>query len=219
MRDPDATLPEKLLAALSGAAEGFAEESRNGSLPAVVGAAVERTQEARVELGGFAGGSTQTMESGPSFVERGEAAASRAAESAAARAADAANAVATAADRASRAASAVAYEARATSKAAARRAGRALAAYAVAALFAVTTFALLTAAFAGVLDDVLGFPWGAIVLALVYAIIAAIAYAFANRGIDRAKARVERGVAAAREEIRSITRPVERFNRPGAGAR
>ena len=86
------------------------------------------------------------------------------------------------------------------------------------AVFATITLIVLTIALVVGLNELVGDPAGTFLVALLYLIVAGVAYAVAKSSRQRAQRETERRVENAREEARNVARPVrEAFGRGRTG--
>lgn len=235
MHDPNASAVEKVLAAVQGAAEGFVEQSRAANFPAVAGAAVEKVtqsvQAVREELPARAKGAGPEGATGKPgeqvFLIEGARAPEAPvplqdrAEEAVGRLEQYAESLRVASERAAEAPAAIRHEIQSTVREAAREARTAAVGYAATAVLGLFALAFVSIVVAVALNRLLGSPWGWLVVGLLYAIGAAVAFSAAKRSTDEVRETTRRGVANVKGEVREVTgsfRRVRAGGGPGAGA-
>lgn len=84
--------------------------------------------------------------------------------------------------------------------------------YAAAAFAGVVALVAFTIAAAVALNDVLGDAWGTVIVAGVYVAAAATFFTMARSARERGRARAAEHLHEAREEVRSVTRPLRSLN-------
>lgn len=239
MKDPDASGIEKALAIVQGAAEGFAEQSRDANLPAVVGAAIATVKETvnavRDELpasatsggGAESGQGSETAPEDRVFLIEGARPPDKTiplehrAEKAVSDLESYAERLRVAAERAGEAPATIGYEVRSTVKETAADAKTAAIGFSLTGILGLFALAFISIVIAMALDRVLGSPWGWLIVGLVYAIGAVIALASARNATRDAKAHVKEGIADVKAEVRSVkdaVRGVRGGTRPGTGS-
>jgi len=85
-------------------------------------------------------------------------------------------------------------------------------------VFATITLIVLTIALVVGLNELVGDPAGTFLVALLYLLVAGVAYAVSRSAKAKARAETERRIENSKEEVRNVVRPVrEAFGRGRAG--
>lgn len=220
MESPEATAVEKGLAAVAGAAEGFAEISKTTDLPALAGEAVDRVAETwrAVRTETRAPGREPSL--GTARAVEGPAtdipappppAPSAAGERATATVENAeryTRAVGQVARRASELPAALGHHVRSTTRVVAKDAAGAAIGYTVATIAGLFALGFFSVVVAALLNGVLGPPVGSLIVAVVYAIVAVGALIFAQREVRSVGEDARAGIRSVREEVRNVGRPL-----------
>jgi hypothetical protein len=237
LEDPNASVVEKVLAVVEGIAEGFALQSEETNLPKAAGQAVEKASQSvqAVRQGitqgyapapatdgatGSAAGAAAATSVADELIVRADVATaqartdlSRLAEERAQRLQRISRAAGESAGRAKGTPAALRFEAQLAVRDMGAGARRAVVGFVVGAIFTIFAIALFTIAIDFALNRALGWPWGSVLLGIIYVLIAVAAWMQVREGANDIRARTRGHLRAAAQRVRSIREPFDALGR------
>ncbi|HWG90093.1 MAG TPA: phage holin family protein [Candidatus Thermoplasmatota archaeon] len=236
MQSPDATNLEKVLMAISGAAEGLAEQLRTSRLPELATEAVQKTTgTVTAAKEGFREGypvsegasatatasttttTSQTSTTGYTYPTTPKPGFGDTLAKASDKVSSMAQGISEATSRAAQAPTAITYEVKVAAKDVVKEAKGVAVGYVLAGVLGIFALAFFSVLIGNWLNHVLGGQWGTFLVGLVYLIGAVVAFSYAKRHLDGTKARARSGISDVKREVRSESQSIKRSFREGMG--